>query len=135
MRTINKMVIQPNTPNDNKVLWLNGSSASYYNNGTWVTIGKSSEDSKELEEKVDSLDKEMDQINKDLKKLDNRSSQMEESIKNISVTGGASVAEAVTYDNTDSSLEAVNIKSAVDELAAKLKFDFVEEVSDIIIHA
>ena len=44
MRTINKMVIQPNTPNDNKVLWLNKNNASYYNNGTWVTIGESSED-------------------------------------------------------------------------------------------
>lgn len=60
------MVIQPNTPNDNRVLWLNGSSASYYNNGTWVTIGESSEDRRELEEKVDSLDKEMGQVKKDL---------------------------------------------------------------------
>lgn len=116
MRIINKMAIQPNTPNDNRVLWLNGSNASYYNNGTWVTIGKSSEDGKELEEKVDSLDKGVDQVNKDLKRLDNRSSQMEESIKNISVTGGASVAEAVTYDNTTSGLESVNVKGAVDEL-------------------
>ena len=66
MRIINQMVIQPNTPNDNKVLWLNGSSASYYNNGTWVTIGESSEDRRELEEKVDSLDKEMGQVKKDL---------------------------------------------------------------------
>lgn len=53
--------------------------------------------------------------------LDNRSSQMEESIKNISVTGGASVASAVTYDNTTSGLEAVNVKGAVDELATKNK--------------
>lgn len=51
--------------------------------------------------------------------LDNRSSQMEESIKSLSVTGGASVADAVTYDNTTSGLEAVNIKAAVDELAYK----------------
>ena len=115
MRTINQIVIQPNTPNDNRVLWLNKNSASYYNNGTWVNIGKSSEDEKELEEKVDSLDKGMDQVNKDLKRLDNRSSQMEESIKNISITGGASVAESVTYDNTDSSLKAINVKAAIDE--------------------
>lgn len=66
MRIINQMVIQPNTPNDNRVLWLNGSNASYYNNGTWVTIGESSEDRRELEEKVDSLDKEMSQVKKDL---------------------------------------------------------------------
>lgn len=66
MRIINQMVIQPNTPNDNRVLWLNGSSASYYNNGTWVTIGESSEDRRELEEKVDSLDKEMVKLRKTL---------------------------------------------------------------------
>lgn len=66
MRIINQMVIQPNTPNDNRVLWLNGSTASYYNNGTWVTIGESSEDRRELEEKVDSLDKEMGQVKKGL---------------------------------------------------------------------
>lgn len=66
MRIINQMVIQSNTPNDNRVLWLNGSNASYYNNGTWVTIGESSEDRRELEEKVDSLDKEMGQVKKDL---------------------------------------------------------------------
>lgn len=58
--------------------------------------------------------------------LDNRSSQMEESIKNISATGGASVAEAVTYDNTASGLEAVNVKGAVDELASKSKSHDVE---------
>lgn len=28
------MVIQPNIPNDNRVLWLNRNNASYYNNGT-----------------------------------------------------------------------------------------------------
>lgn len=116
MRTINKMTIQPNTPNDNKVLWLNGSSASYYNNGTWVTIGKSSEDGKELEEKVDSIDKRMDQVNKDLKKLDNRSSQMEETIESIAATGGASQAIAVTYNNDSSGLNAENAQDAIDEL-------------------
>lgn len=66
MRIINQIIIQSNTPNDNRVLWLNGSNASYYNNGTWVTIGESSEDRRELEEKVDSLDKEMGQVKKDL---------------------------------------------------------------------
>ena len=66
MRIINQMVIQSDTPDDNRVLWLKGSKASYYNNGTWVTIGESSEDRKELEEKVDSLDREMGQVKKDL---------------------------------------------------------------------
>ena len=72
MRTINQMVIQPNIPNNNRVLWLNGNSASYYNNGTWVTIGKSSEDRQELEEKVDNLDKEVDNIQKDVAVLNSK---------------------------------------------------------------
>lgn len=69
----------------------------------------------------DNVQNVINKTNEHIKKLDNRSSQMEESIKNISVTGGASVAEAVTYDNTDSGLEAVNVKGGIDELAAKNK--------------
>lgn len=72
MRTINQMVIQPNIPNNNRVLWLNGNSASYYNNGTWVTIGESSEDRQELEEKVDNLDKEVGNIQKDVTVLNSK---------------------------------------------------------------
>lgn len=72
MRTINQMVIQPNIPNNNRVLWLNGNSASYYNNGTWVTIGKSSEDRQELEEKVDNLGKEVGNIQKDVAVLNSK---------------------------------------------------------------
>lgn len=64
----------------------------------------------------DNIQNVINKTNEHIKKLDTRSSQMEESIKNISVTGGASVAEAVTYDNTTSGLKAVNVKSAVDEL-------------------
>ena len=72
MRTINQIVIQPNIPNDNRVLWLNRNNASYYNNGTWVTIGESSEDRQELEEKVDNLDKEVGNIQKDVAVLNSK---------------------------------------------------------------
>ena len=74
-----------------------------------------------LEGDTTSLQKEHEDNQAHFDTLDNRSSQMEESIKNISVTGGASVASAVTYDNTASGLEAVNVKGAVDELATKNK--------------
>lgn len=67
----------------------------------------------------DNVQNVINKTNEHIKRLDNRSSQMEESIKNISVTGGASVAEAVTYNNTTSGLESVNVKGAVDELADK----------------
>lgn len=72
-----------------------------------------------IENDEDNVQNIINKTNEHIKRLDNRSSQMEESIKNISVTGGASVAEAVTYDNTTSGLEAVNVKGAIDELAAK----------------
>lgn len=44
---------------------------------------------------------------------------MEETIKSIAATGGASQATAVTYNNEKSKLAAVNIQNAVDEVVDK----------------
>lgn len=66
MKIINQLVVQSDVPNDNNVIWVHGNTAKYYNNGTWTTLGDSNEDRKELEEKVDSLDKEMGEVKKDL---------------------------------------------------------------------
>lgn len=44
---------------------------------------------------------------------------MEETIKDIAATGGASQATAVTYNNEKSKLTAINIQSAVDEVVEK----------------
>lgn len=57
-----------------------------------------------------------------LNTLDTRSTQIEESLKTIAATGGASNANAVTYDNNVSGLTAINVKGAIDELVNK-KFD------------
>lgn len=65
MKIINQLVVQSDMPNDNNVVWVYGNTAKYYNNGTWTTLGESNEDRKELEEKVDSLDKEMGEVKKD----------------------------------------------------------------------
>ena len=56
---------------------------------------------------------------KDIETLQNRSTQMEQSINSIAVTGGASVANTVTYSNTASGLVSINAQGAIDELAAK----------------
>lgn len=58
---------------------------------------------------------------KDIELLQNRSTQMEQTINNIAATGGASVANTVAYTNTTSGLESVNAQGAIDELAAKNK--------------
>lgn len=55
----------------------------------------------------------------DISLLQTRSTQMEEIIKSIAATGGASQATAVTYNNEKSKLTAVNIQSAVDEVVDK----------------
>lgn len=55
----------------------------------------------------------------DISLLQTRSTQMEETIKGIAATGGASQATAVTYNNEKSKLTAVNIQSAVDEVVDK----------------
>lgn len=52
-------------------------------------------------------------------KLDTNNTQLKqlnEAVKSISVTGGASVASAVTFDNTASGMTAVTIQGAIEEL-------------------
>ena len=55
-----------------------------------------------------------------LNTLDTRSTQIEESLKTIAATGGASNANAVIYDNTTSGLVSVNVNGAINELATDL---------------
>jgi prefoldin subunit 5 len=55
----------------------------------------------------------------DISLLQTRSTQMEEAIKGISASGGASQATAVTYENTESGLDSVTAQGAIDELARK----------------
>ena len=43
-------------------LWLNKGTAKVFVNGKWVTTGEESPDQKELEDKVDNLDKEVDRL-------------------------------------------------------------------------
>lgn len=50
--------------------------------------------------------------------LDNRSTQIEKAIQDISATGGASTANAVSYNNSTSKLEAVTAQGAIDEVSS-----------------
>lgn len=76
-------------------------------NQSQITANKSAQD-----EKNTSLDANM-------AKLNTRDDQITELVKNVTATGGASVATAVTYDNTSSNLDAVTAQGAIDELAGK----------------
>lgn len=76
----------------------------------------------QLDDKQSQIDDKQQQItanDEDISLLQTRSTQMEETIKSIAATGGASQATAVTYNNEKSKLAAVNIQSAVDEVVDK----------------
>lgn len=77
----------------------------------------------QLNDKQSQLDDKQRQItanDEDISLLQTRSTQMEETIKSIAATGGASQATAVTYDNEKSGLDAVNIQAAIDEIISNL---------------
>ena len=78
----------------------------------------------QLDDKQSQIDDKQQQItanDEDISLLQTRSTQMEETIKGIAATGGASVANTVVYINTTSGLQSVNAQGAIDELAAKNK--------------
>lgn len=78
---------------------------------------------RQLDDKQSQIDDKQQQItanDDDISLLQTRSTQMEEAIKSIAATGGASQAAAVTYNNKKSKLTAVNIQSAVDEVVDKV---------------
>ena len=77
MKIINQLVVQYDMPNDNNVVWVYDNTAKYYNNGTWTILGESNENRKKLKEKVNSLDKEMGEVKKDLSILGSKQSIVE----------------------------------------------------------
>ena len=56
----------------------------------------------------------------DISVLQTKTKQIKDTVDGIAVSGGASVGSAVTYDNTQSGLDAQNIQNAIDELVNNL---------------
>lgn len=54
-----------------------------------------------------------------LQQIGDKTNQLEDAIKDITVTGGASTANAVSYNNETSGMTAITAQGAFDELAAK----------------
>ncbi len=61
-----------------------------------------------------------------LQQIGEKTHQLEDSIKNIAATGGASTASAVTFDNVASGMTAVNAQAAIEELNTKNKVQDTE---------
>lgn len=75
----------------------------------------------DLQSQIDDKQQQITANDDDISLLQTRSTQMEEAIKGISASGGASQASSVTYENTESGLNSVTAQGAIDELASKNK--------------
>lgn len=81
---------------------------------------------RQLDDKQAQIDDKQQQItanDEDISLLQTRSTQMEETIKSIAATGGASQATAVTYNNDSSGLNALNAQHAIDEVSSMVIYD------------
>lgn len=63
----------------------------------------------------------MDGDKETLQQIGEKTHQLEDAIKDITVSGGASTATAVSYNNETSGMTAITAQGAIDELAAKNK--------------
>ena len=75
-----------------------------------------------LEGDTQTVEKEIQDINSRHNTLNTKHESLSRTVQGISVTGGASTANNVTYNNDISGLNAENAQDAIDELANK-KFD------------
>lgn len=63
----------------------------------------------------------MDGDKETVQQIGDKTHQLEDAIKDITVSGGASTANAVSYSNETSGMTAITAQGAIDELAAKNK--------------
>ena len=63
----------------------------------------------------------MDGDKETVQQIGDKTHQLEDAVKDIAVSGGASTATAVSYNNETSGMTAVTAQGAIDELAAKNK--------------
>ena len=61
----------------------------------------------------------MDGDKETLQQIGDKTHQLENAVKDITVSGGASTANAVSYNNETSGMTAITAQGAIDELAAK----------------
>ena len=86
----------------------------------------------DLQSQIDDKQQQITANDEDISLLQTRSTQIEEAIKGISASGGASQASAVTYENTESGLDSITAQGAIDELANKKfnKENIAQELGD-----
>lgn len=87
---------------------------------------------KEYEYRFKDHQSQINALNYRATKIENTNEQIRETLDGIAATGGASTAEAVTYNNNDSSLKSVNVKQALDELSNSKKYLTQEQYDELV---
>lgn len=65
-----------------------------------------------------------------IKTLEDKENSMQTTLENITKTGEASAASNVTYNHSDSKLDATNVQQAIDEVRKKSNYNDGDEVID-----
>lgn len=82
-------------------LWLNNGELKFFGSKGWTLINDDSEDRQELEEKVDSLDKEMGKVKQDLATLDSNQDIIELQIGNTEDVKASNLEKLKSMQNND----------------------------------
>ena len=94
-------IIEDNKAPNIQNLWLNNGELKVYGNKGWTPLNATSEDRQELEEKVDSLDKEVGQIKKDLSIFGSEQGVVELAIGNSESIKEANLSKLKTIQSND----------------------------------
>lgn len=95
-------IVESTTAPPTNCLWLFNGDAKYFSNGEWKSlIGARDADRLELEEKVDSLDKEMGQVKKELSVFGSEQGVVELEIGDAPTIKAANLAKLKTIQSND----------------------------------
>lgn len=94
-------IIEDNKAPNIQNLWLNNGDLKVYGNKGWTPLNATSKDRQELEEKVDSLDKEVGQIKKDLSIFGSEQGVVELAIGNSESIKEANLSKLKTIQSND----------------------------------
>lgn len=94
-------IIEDNKAPNIQNLWLNNGELKVYGNKGWTSLNATSEDRQELEEKVDSLDKEVGQIKKNLSIFGSEQGVVELAIGNSESIKKTNLSKLKTIQSND----------------------------------
>lgn len=101
MNKIVGIIESPTAPDRTNVLWVNKGVLNYFKNGHWSPLGEGEDGIREIETKLDSLDKEMGEVKNDLIKFGSTQGVVELQIGNSEAVKKHNLAVLKSVQSTD----------------------------------